>query len=204
MQQKLIRLQMLCKSLSGDEIARELINTLSYEYGIRSEQFVAVMHDCASANNVTIRTLKILFPSIISIGCFSYTLNQVGEKFNVPNVHDFTTYWITLLSNSFKAQFLWKQQIGRTVCGYSLTRWWSKWEVINQILELFGDVRSSDEFSANTRAKLIEYFENIQKRHSLKVELACVVDAGNLLFKPLINWKVMDFLQLNVMKLLVR
>ena len=50
-QQKLIRLQMLCKSLCGDEIACELINTLSYEYG-KSKQLVA------SANNVAIRTLK--------------------------------------------------------------------------------------------------------------------------------------------------
>lgn len=77
---------------------------------------------------------------------------------------------------------LWKQQTGHTVCGYSLTRWWSRWELINQILELFGDVepflRSLEEFSANTRAKLIEFYENVQKCHSLKVELACVVDAG--------------------------
>ena len=67
---------MLAKSLSGDEIARELINILTYEYDIRSEQLVAVMHDCASANNVAIRTLKVLFPSILSIGCFSHTLTE--------------------------------------------------------------------------------------------------------------------------------
>ena len=82
---------------------------------------------------------------------------------------------------------------------------------MNQILELFGDVEPflkerSDKFSVNTRAKLIEYFENVQKRHSLKVKLACVADAG----KPFVqatyvlkNWKAMDFLQLNVMKSLV-
>lgn len=36
-QQKLIRLKMLAKSLTGDEIARELITTLSVDYGVKSE-----------------------------------------------------------------------------------------------------------------------------------------------------------------------
>jgi len=181
-QQKLIRLKMLAKSLNGDEIAREFITTVSVEFGIKSENVVAIMHDCASTNTAAMRTLKVLYPFVLAIGCFSHTLNRVGEKFNAPQVNDFTTYWVSLFSHSFKARAIWKAQTGRTISSYSATRWWSKWEVMNQILELFGDVepflRNPEEFSGTTRAKLLEYFATTQSKQSLKVELAAVIDAG--------------------------
>ena len=57
---RLIGVQMLAKNLSGEEIACEVINSLSLEYGvIMSEQILAVMHDCASTNTVAVRTLKV-------------------------------------------------------------------------------------------------------------------------------------------------
>ena len=46
--QRLIRVQILAKSLSGEEIAQEIINSLSVECGVLSQQILAVMHDYAS------------------------------------------------------------------------------------------------------------------------------------------------------------
>jgi len=99
-----IRLNMLAKSLTGDEIAHELINTLSVDYGVKSESVVAIMHDCASANKVVMCTLQVRYPAVLGICCFSHTLNRVGKKFNALHVNDFTTYWVSLLSHSFKAR----------------------------------------------------------------------------------------------------
>jgi len=66
--------------------------------------------------------------------------------------------------------------------GYSATCWWSKWEVLNQVFELFGDVKPfvnhKEEFSNNTRAKLAEYFTDNQKLNTLKVELAAIDNTG--------------------------
>ena len=101
-QQKLIQLKMLAKSLTGDEIDHELINTLSVDYGVKSENVVAIMHDCASANKVAMRTLQVLYPAVLGIGCFSHTLNRIGEKFNASHFNNFTTYWVSLFSHSFK------------------------------------------------------------------------------------------------------
>ena len=56
-QQRLIRMQLLVKTMTGDEIARTVISTLSTEYGIGSEQVLGIMHDCASTN-VALRTIK--------------------------------------------------------------------------------------------------------------------------------------------------
>ena len=181
-QQRMILLQLLVKTMTGEEIARQIINTLSVEYAIQSQQVMGMIHDCASTNKVAMRTLKVLYPCMLGIGCFSHTLNRVGEKFNIPFANDFVTYWVSLFSHSSKARFLWKERTGLTICSYCPTRWWSKWEVMYQLIKVFGDVepflKSSDDFSANTRTRLLEYFENSTKLRSLKVELASVVDAG--------------------------
>ena len=181
-QQRMIRLQLLVKTMTGDEIARQIINTLSVEYAIQSQQVMGMIHDCASTNNVAMRTLKVLYPCMLGVGCFSHTLNRVGENFNIPFANDFVTHWVGLFSHSSKARFLWKERSGLAICSYCPTRWWSKWEVMHQLMKVFGDVepflRSSDDFSGNTRAKLLEYFADSTKMSTLKVELASVVDAG--------------------------
>ena len=68
----------LVKSMTGEEIARELINTISAQYSISSNILVAAMHDRAAYNGVVLRTLKVVFPTIVDVGCFSHTLEMVG------------------------------------------------------------------------------------------------------------------------------
>ena len=91
-------------------------------------------------------------------------------------------HWISLFSHSPKTKLVWRQRTGISIQGYSATRWWSKWEVINQTFELFGDVesfiRQDEEFSSSTRAKLTDFFTDKQKLDCLKVEFAAIVDAG--------------------------
>ena len=68
-QQNLIRLQMLAKSLCGEELARELISVLSVNNGIATNQLIACMRDRSTVNNTAVRTLKIVYPQLIDIGC---------------------------------------------------------------------------------------------------------------------------------------
>lgn len=181
-QQRLVRLQLLSKSMTGEEIARELIDSLSVQYSIRSDLVLATMRDRAACNNVAVRTLKVVYPTILDIGCFSHTLDLVGGKFSTPHLSDFVTWWISLYSHSPKAQLLWKERTGRTIVGFSATRWWSRWEVMNQLMELFGDVtpflETNTDLSPNTRAKLLSVLTDPQQRTYLQVELAIIVDAG--------------------------
>ena len=69
-EQRLVRLQLLVKSMSGEEIAREIVNTLSVEYGVSVDRILATMHDRASANEAAVRTLRVLYPNILDVGCF--------------------------------------------------------------------------------------------------------------------------------------
>lgn len=82
--QRLVRVQILAKSMAGEEVAQELLSVLSTEYGIASSNLLAAMHDRASVNTVAVRTLKVLYPNLLDIGCYSHTIDHVGENFDTP------------------------------------------------------------------------------------------------------------------------
>ena len=98
--QWLVRLQMLAKSVTGEELARELISVLSVNYGISTQLLLAAMKDRAAVNETAVRTLKVVYPNLLSIGCFSHTIDRVGQYFNTPNLSDFVTKWISLFSHT--------------------------------------------------------------------------------------------------------
>ena len=77
----------MAKSLSGEEIACEL-TTLSVQYSTTLNLLLAVMRDCAATNNVALHTL---YPLLLEIGCFLYTVDCVGDKFQIPHLSEFTT-----------------------------------------------------------------------------------------------------------------
>ena len=123
-----------------EEIARELINVLSVTYSIGSDQPIAAMRDRAAINNVTMRTLAVVYSKLLDVGCFSHTIDRVGQHFKTPITSEYSTSWIMLFSHSPKAKLLWNEQIGKVMISYSATRWWSRWEVLHQLLLQFSDV----------------------------------------------------------------
>ncbi len=181
-QQRLIRFQLIAQSMSGEEVAREVITALSTQYSINSSSLLAAMRDRASVNDVAIRTIKVVYPALLDVGCFSHTLDLVGGKFNTPHLSDFMTAWVSLFSHSPKARLLWREQTGRSVLSYSPTRWWSRWELMKQLLELYGDlesfIRRHDDLGPATRKKLLQYLDDPSKKGFLQLELAVIVDAG--------------------------
>jgi hypothetical protein len=179
-QQRAVQLMLLAKSLTGEEVARQLIVCLSTELGIGSNLLVAAMRDRASVNNVALRTLSIVFTQVFDIGCFSHTLDHVGERMKPPVLDDFMKGWIGLFTRSPKTKLAWKAATGLQVPTYSATRWWSKWEVMNDLLKSFGDVCSflqNDELPPS-KLKLLEILNDSPNNRKLQMELAMTVDAG--------------------------
>ena len=87
--QRLVLFQTLAKSMTGEEIARELINVLSIEYDITSERLLASMRDRASANGIAMRTIKVVYPDMIDVGCYSHTIDLEGNKLRTPTLDSF-------------------------------------------------------------------------------------------------------------------
>ena len=70
--QRLVRLQLIVKSLKGDELACEIITVLAQQYNVQNSSLCAAMRDGASVNGVAIRTVKVVFPKVVDIRCFSH------------------------------------------------------------------------------------------------------------------------------------
>ena len=90
---------------------------------------------------------------------------------------------MSLFSHSGAARLAWKARTGIAMRTYSPTRWWSKWEVMNLVLEYFADVepfvRENDHLAPATRAHLMEIFNSPADSKDLELELAAFVDGGN-------------------------
>ena len=181
--QRLVRVQLLTKSMTGEEVARELLSVLSTEYGVLSNNLLAAMRDRASVNSVAIRTLKVLYPNLLDIGCYSHTIDHVGDNFTTPILHEFGILWVSLFSHSPRARLLWRTRTGRSILSYSPTRWWSRWEMYNQLMSFFGDVvpflEEEPALAPVTCQKLLSITQDTQKNQKLQLELAAVIDAGD-------------------------
>ena len=179
--QRLVRVGFLAKSMTGEEVARELINILSVTLGIKSELLVAAMRDRASVNNVALRTTTFIYPLVLDVGCIAHTLDHVGEKFRTSVLSSFVMLWISLFSHSPKCRLVWKTQTGKAMKSYSKTRWWSRSEVMDQILQQFGDIENflrDDGVTSVTSSKLLEILCDVTKKSILMLELATVIDLG--------------------------
>ena len=181
-QQQLLAIQLLSKSLTGEEIAHELVQVLSVFYSISSSHLIAAMRDRASVNSVAMRTLKIVYPNVIDIGCFSHAFDRVGEHFKVPTLTEFIGNWLALFSHSIKAKFLGKQQTGKAMASYSATRWWSKWEIFKQIMLQFGDIEpflsENTDLGPASRPKLLAILTDREKLEHLKLAHICPRGGG--------------------------
>ena len=133
---------LLAKSITGEELARQVITALSTELSIAPDM------DRASVKDVAMRTVSVIFNRMMDMPCFSHTLYHVGERMNTFILDDFTKPWISLFSHSPKVRLAWRTLTGLSVPSYSPTRGWSKLEVVHQLHNTFGDVpgflRSND------------------------------------------------------------
>ena len=155
---------------------------LSVTLSVESLMLLAAMRDRASVSNAAMDIVTVMYPKLLDIGCLSHMFNLVGERFKPPTLNLLFTLWISLFAHSPKVKALWKEATGRAMSSYCKTWWWSRWEVMNQVLLQFGDIepflQRNEDVGASTRAKMLEILGNHPKLMALKMELACVGDVG--------------------------
>ena len=96
-------------------------------------------------------------------------------------------YCIGMFSHSYNACLLCREKTGQSIQTYSETHWWSKWEVLNQVVIYFGFVKpflwESEEICPSSHEHLLEIVDNPQKFQDLHLELATLIDAGGAFCK---------------------
>ena len=183
-QQRLIRFHVLAQSLNGQQLAGEIIQCLSVAFRIPASKFVAAIRDGAAVNGAALRSVKeIMFPRVFDILCASHSLDNVGRHFNTPLLDNFGQWWVGLFARSPAARIAWKARTGVAIKTYSSTRWWSYWEVLDQLMAYFGEVepfvRALD-VSPTCRGNLLGVLDNAESLVELKMQLAVTIDAGRI------------------------
>ena len=121
-------------------MAQQIVSVISQELGIPSSFVIAASRDRASVNDVAMRTVMVVYRSILDIGCFSHTLDHVGERLRTQQLDTFFKEWVLLFVHRPKTRLLLQTQTGFSPSLHSTTRWWSRYEVIKQIHGAFRDV----------------------------------------------------------------
>ena len=99
---------------------------------------------------------------------------------NTPNLDNFIKGWIALFACSPKTRLEWRTRTGLPPPSYLATRWWSRFEVIKQVLSAFGDIEpflNTGDISPTTSNKLLEILRDLPTQRRLKIKLAMTVDS---------------------------
>ena len=80
-QQRLLKLEILAKSMNAEELGQRLIQCLAVEYGMQPNHLLAAMRDGAPVNEAGLRQVMFFFPNILNVICFSHTIDNVGKHF---------------------------------------------------------------------------------------------------------------------------
>ena len=138
--QRLKQLEVLAKALKGVELAQRLISCLTVKYNFALNTIIGGIRDGASVNGAALRQLRLFYSNLFDVVCFSHTIDYVGNHFEFRILDSFTQYWVSLFAHSFNARLLWKEKTGQAMRTHSDTRWWSKWDILQQALYYFGDI----------------------------------------------------------------
>ena len=81
---------------------------------------------------------------------------------------------------------LWREKTGRSMAIYSETHWWSRWKLLKQVMQYFGDIEPfllENDVSPSYRRKLLAILHDPEMKSFLEVELAVVIDVGEQFVK---------------------
>ena len=109
--QRLVSLHVLAKSLSANELARDIITILCTGLQIPASTIICAIRDGASVNGTAVRPMtEVMFPSMMNIIHVFHTLDNVGRHMETPLLNNFLPQWIALLAHSPATKLLWKTQ----------------------------------------------------------------------------------------------
>ena len=120
------------KGLKGVELTQKLMSCLAVKYDFGPNTIIGRIRDGASVNGVALQQLKFFYSNLFDVVCFSHTIENVGNHFELRILDSFTQYWVSLFAHSFNAWLLWKEKTGQAMCTHSDTRRWSKWDILQQ------------------------------------------------------------------------
>lgn len=183
--QILARVRIYEDSLDHEQIAQALIETIVGDLGTQRGQVIAAMRDRVAANTAALRIVKaVLGRQVFDSECWCHTANHVGENFATPNLDKFFKAWVKAVSKSVNVRRRYKLKFGDSPKRHKDIRWWSKWEVLEQLMREMAEIPTFvlDLHGAGLvpkcASKMLQIINDPDAWRKLKLELAATVDAG--------------------------
>ena len=168
----------------GEALCRLILKTLQQVLGLDLDYCVAYARDSCSTNGTAVQGLLPHSVNAVSMLCFPHTLHNTGKHLKLSVLDTFMTPWLQLVAQPGAAKLRWKAIIGRAVASFSKVRWWSRWEIMNEIATNFGAVPAfltgldADEIGDATTKRMLDLITN--HRQELELELAAVMSCERL------------------------
>lgn len=153
--------------LKAREFAPMITRIMCSELAVDPSQVVCLSRDSVLVNGATCRILQEgLFNCAENQLCIAHTLNNVGERINLPTLKEFMSPWLDLVGESDPhkgAQSLWKQAVHpHSVPGFSAVRWYATAEIQFVLAENFDKLPAflndlnAKKYGDATRSKLCQ------------------------------------------------
>jgi hypothetical protein len=189
--QKLLKISHLALSMTAKDTMREMVKVLIQENHFDPSLIVGFSHDRASVNTLAIETLDAIFFRAEDWPCVPHTLDHVGDQFVHQHLDGFWHLWTNVFAYGKKlAQKCYKQLTGHKHKKYSVVRWWSKFECLEQIgvdwatiipnvLVLIVEQSSTRDSSAKALYEML-MANRRSKEQMIRLEIAAVLDGGSI------------------------
>ena len=168
----------------GDALFRLILTTLQTKLGLNLESCVAWQRDSCSTNAAAVNLLMPASANALNMLCFPHTLHNTGKHLELPTLNEFLTPWLQLVPQPGAAKLRWEGILGKGCSKYSKVRWWSRWEIMQEIATNFSslpDFLASldvDGIGEASTKKMIDIVTN--KRKELELELAAAMSCERL------------------------
>ena len=168
----------------GDALFRLILNTLQTKLGLNLDYCVAYARDSCATNHSAVNLLMPASANALNMLCFPHTLHNTGKHLELPVLNEFMTSWLSLVPQPGAAKLHWEAILGKGCSKYSKVRWWSRWEIMQEIATNFGalpnflaDLDNNNIGDATTK-KMIAILTN--QKNELELELAAVMSCERL------------------------
>ena len=81
-----------------------------------------------------------MYLDLADVTCIAHSLDNVGKRIQTPMLWAFLQLWASLFAHRLAAKIILHEVTGDSIKSYCATRWWSWWEMIEQLHSWFADV----------------------------------------------------------------
>jgi len=196
----LVSIVFLEKEMNGDEL-EVMLSTILSNFNIDTKHVVAFCRDGCNVNSSAMRKLfakqkaahsalsavvggaQHAYRAPLDLACLCHAIDNTGARIDIPALERILSPWLTVISHSKQARKAFLTFTHEAPKSYSKTRWWSRYEVVAQLVRHMHTFRSevipmlrANKIAKESVGKIAAVLEDSKMSALLLLEGAIVLD----------------------------